>query len=348
MTKKILDINLDNKVKFDIFSQAEENLYIDMLIKTDEKMREKAEEYLWDLKIMDEYIEFKDFKFDEIISFLELKKEIKLDETNKREYMKLKFDYIDKLKIDENELKNNIKNNFPIFWDTDKKDFDLKNLYDEFKIDHFEINKDLDEKYEDIEIDILDLNIKSYKASEKDLELYKSLKKEINQIKNKSQKEVVFELYKLFNKPLHISFITYIIIENNLTDTKSKTFRDNISYVLTSWSRDLYIQYGEWFYKLKEFILPFLIPKNKNWTITWSLVKFSFKKEYLKLKAKDEIKNNWDENKSEMSKEKIDNLLEKFIKVDNKFNLDNLKKNNIKQKIDLFCDYRFFDRSFFE
>jgi hypothetical protein len=45
INKSILDINFDDKIKFNIFSQAEENLYIDLLIKTDEESRKKAKEY---------------------------------------------------------------------------------------------------------------------------------------------------------------------------------------------------------------------------------------------------------------------------------------------------------------
>lgn len=301
MTKKILEINLDNKIKFDIFSQAEENLYIDLLIKTDEKAREKAKEFAWYLEDLKEYVEFENEKeVDEIIDFLKSKTEIEISQEEKIKYMEDKFDIIDLIKINKdwgytNPFRKGTFTNqdievddYYIFYDKNNKEF----LSEELKVflqDYFPIFWKYDKN-----IFLADYfcNLKR-NSLDKNWEIERIIEdKHFEEQENPEQ----------------------------IHEDQEDSYYFNFSKNLVVWK--------EYF-----LLIPYLLPIYRKWTnenpwiLNWDLKISKF------------------ELKKEIEKEKINNFI--FVENNNLLNKEKLI-NKIFSKTNLFCDYRFFDRSMLE
>ena len=124
----------ESKIKIDIFSHAEENLFIDLLVSKDNDLRKTAWNFINNSNNYREkltsFLEMEEDneEYKKTESFLELKiQELDKNVESTREYMKLKFDYIDLILKDEKEkekLIENLKANFPILWLVDNVDFD--------------------------------------------------------------------------------------------------------------------------------------------------------------------------------------------------------------------------------
>ncbi len=313
MTKKILEINLDNKIKFDIFSQAEENLYIELLIKTDEKMREKASEYARYLEDLKKYVEFENEwdNVDEMIKFLNSKSSI--DEWDKKKYMEDKFDLIDW-------LMDNIKLVNHIYWD------DFFDDYREFK------DKSTENRFEDLKV-----NIRKYFPVLETEKFYS--------LPNKD-KEYIF-LWDFFNRLVRISWDvktndkkyqennTWIDIDDEFENDKYQDVKKNLFKNIFN-LEDL---------SFNDFLLiPFLIPVADVW-FNWNRLIWEFK--ILKFKFNDnfyDIFHKWINNQ----KQDILNLFNKFMLWEQQLNFKEKLIKEIFPKTNLFCDYRFFDRSILE
>lgn len=129
--KKWLEIDFWNKIKLNIFSHTEENLFIDLLVKQDEEAREKTWEVLWNLNIIKNYI---DIDLDDLEKILKVrdwdyskKVSFELSDKEKRDYMEQKFDFIEK-KWEWNIDLEYIREWFPNMENIDKKT-NLKSLY---------------------------------------------------------------------------------------------------------------------------------------------------------------------------------------------------------------------------
>lgn len=313
--KKWLEINFDNKIKLNIFSHAEETLFIDLLIKADEQSREKAKEYAWYLEDLKKYVEFENEgdNVNEIIEFLNSKSSV--DELDKRKYMEDKFDLIDWYW-----LKDKIKPVNHIYWD------DFFDDYREFE------NSDIENRFEDLKT-----KIRKYFPI---LETEK-----FSSLPNKD-KEYIF-LWDFFNKLVRISWDV---------KTNDKRFQENNTWIDIDdeFENDKYEDVKKSLLKnifnledlsFNDFLLiPFLIPIADIW-FNWNCLFWKLK--ILKFKFNDnfyDIFHKW----NEIEKQDILNLFNRFILWEEQLNFKDKLVEEVFQKINLYCDYRFFDKSMFK
>lgn len=129
--KKWLSIDFNAKIKLDIFSHYEENLFIDLLIYQENWIKIKVKESLWDIIILQNYLDVdieqlkKDLKFKN----LDVKNEMIFDisDEKKRKYMEEKFDYIEKKYHGDINIEY-IKKSFPYLWEWNDN-FEIKWLF---------------------------------------------------------------------------------------------------------------------------------------------------------------------------------------------------------------------------
>lgn len=218
MNNNWINLNLTNKIKIDIYSYAEEKLFLNVLIKKDLEYRKLAWEYAEYLEKIKDYIDLDNFE--EIISFLKDKSNIESDKTTDLEkYMKKKFDYIDSIYSNKEDNKiilwNLLEQYFPFynvekwyshFYDITKiSDYDL-NYWDNFYIIPFLILS----KEDNI------LKIKKFRLNNKYEELKKDLDNEGNWYKN--YVDATLEKFIKTNNKINIKFKDIFLKTDMLCD----------------------------------------------------------------------------------------------------------------------------------
>ena len=292
MSKKILKI--DEKHNLDIFSYAEENLFIDLLIKADDEARKKASEYAWYLEELKKYVKFENEKeVNEIIEFLKSKSSLETNKEEKRKYMEMKFELLDN--INDVVITNGdiYWNDVDDFWSFKNTNYENKKLIEYLK-EYFPIIKE---------------------GFEQDIFLW-----DYFSILSRSSWEEKMEAINLKN------------IKNEFEDEfedeyGEEKYKDYIEYNFTKKIDEL---------ENKKFLLiPVLFPIWKEWG-NWNKIEWKIKTlKFTKLKSE------WEDNENMLS------IFNKFILLEEDLKHENKIISEIFPKTNLFCDYRFFDRSMF-
>lgn len=143
--KCLLNMSSQNTIKYmEIYSSVEQNLFVKLLIKKDEELRDRACDYAKKIQwlIEDQYIQNEKEFFVNYQQIVEKYKELSYEE--KKEYMELKFDQIEWINKDSGKLIKYINDNSGYWTNIDSqefmKNFIYRNYYDKKHLDRIKEN----------------------------------------------------------------------------------------------------------------------------------------------------------------------------------------------------------------